>query len=146
MRFEKDLNPTCVEDCFVLTNVPFSSSSYQGGVNVPYDSSIQSKSYLFYNDEAVIPHPRIGMKAFLAFGHKNNRDPGRRSGRISPHYPADLATFFPMEVRIPPSGLIPGKQVRSETHKLELRAQQSRARRSLTFQSRRTLWRGLGLR
>ena len=35
MRFEEDFNPSCIETCFVLTNVPFNSPSYQGGVSIP---------------------------------------------------------------------------------------------------------------
>jgi hypothetical protein len=61
IRFEKDFNPTCVENCFVLTNVPFNSSSYQGGASVPYNATLQTKSNLFYNAEAPIPQPRVGI-------------------------------------------------------------------------------------
>src|SRR5262249_34389844 len=42
VRFEKDFNPTCVENCFVLTNVPFNSASYQGGASVPYNATLQA--------------------------------------------------------------------------------------------------------
>lgn len=69
MRFEEDLNPTCNETCFVLTNVPFISSAYQGGVTVPYNSTIQTKSNLFYSAEKVIPQPRVGI-AWKPFGNE----------------------------------------------------------------------------
>ena len=61
MRFESDINPSCIENCFVLTNVPFSSSSYQGGLAVPYNSTLQTKANTFYKSEAVIPQPRVGI-------------------------------------------------------------------------------------
>ena len=49
LRIEENFNPTCVEKCFVLTNVPFTSPSYQGGVNVPYNATLTKSSNLFYN-------------------------------------------------------------------------------------------------
>ena len=55
----KDFNPTCNENCFVLTNVVFGSSGYQGGVTVPYNSTIQTKSNLFYNVPSVVLEPRV---------------------------------------------------------------------------------------
>jgi hypothetical protein len=61
MRFEKDLNPSCVETCFILTNVPFDSPSYQGGATIPYDATIQRKSNLFYSAGNIIPQPRVGI-------------------------------------------------------------------------------------
>ena len=67
IRFEKDLNPSCNENCFVLTNVPFVSPSYQGGASVPYNSTITTKSNLFYNAESIIPQPRVGI-AWKPFG------------------------------------------------------------------------------
>lgn len=61
IRFEKDQNPTCNEQCFVLTNVPFVSPGYQGGANVPYNSTITKSSDLFYHAEGVIVQPRLGI-------------------------------------------------------------------------------------
>jgi hypothetical protein len=68
LRFEKDQNPSCNETCFVLTNTPFISSSYQGGLSVPYSSTINTHSNLFYNAEAVIVQPRVGI-AWKPFGN-----------------------------------------------------------------------------
>ncbi len=68
IRFEKDINPTCNESCFALTNVPFNASNYSGGASVPYSSSIVDKSNLFYNAESVIVQPRLGI-AWKPFGH-----------------------------------------------------------------------------
>ncbi len=69
LRFEKDFNPRCVENCFVLTNVPFTSSSYQGGVTIPYNTTIQTKSNLFYNAEGLIVQPRVGVAWKPDMGH-----------------------------------------------------------------------------
>ena len=69
LRFEKDFNPRCVENCFVLTIVPFDSSSYQGSVSIPYNTTIQSKSNLFYNAEGVIVQPRVGVAWKPDMGH-----------------------------------------------------------------------------
>lgn len=68
LRLEENFNPSCVENCFALTNVPFDSSSYQGGVTVPYNATIIDKSSLFYNAEAPIPEPRVGF-AWSPFGN-----------------------------------------------------------------------------
>src|ERR1035438_4191463 len=61
LRLEQNVNPTCVEKCFVLTNVPFDSSSYQGGLTVPYNATLTKTSNLFYNTEKPIIQPRFGF-------------------------------------------------------------------------------------
>ena len=70
MRLEEDFNPYCIEKCFVLTNVPFNSSSYQGGLNVPYNSTLSDSRNLFYHAEAPIFQPRVGI-AYKPFGKQN---------------------------------------------------------------------------
>jgi len=67
VRFELDKNPTCVETCFVLTNAPFTSSSYLGGLSTPYNSTLHTGSNPFYNGEGVITQPRVGI-AWKPFG------------------------------------------------------------------------------
>ena len=69
LRIEEDFNPTCIEKCFVLTNVPFDSPSYQGGASVPYNTTLTKSSNLFYNAEAPIVQPRIGFAYKPAFGN-----------------------------------------------------------------------------
>ena len=69
LRIEEASNPTCIEKCFVLTNVPFNSPSYQGGVNVPYNSTLTKSSNLFYNAEAPIVQPRVGLAYKPPFGN-----------------------------------------------------------------------------
>ena len=68
VRFELDVNPHCIEDCFMHTNAPFISSSYQGGVSVPYNTTLSDASNVFYNGEGVIPQPRFGI-AWKPFGN-----------------------------------------------------------------------------
>jgi len=61
MRLEDNSNPTCNEKCYVLTNVPFNASGYQGGLTVPYNSTLGKSSNLFYNGEGIIWEPRVGI-------------------------------------------------------------------------------------
>ena len=61
IRFEENFNPSCVETCFVLTNVPFNSSTYTGGVSVPYNSTLTIRKNTFYNSEGPIYEPRVGI-------------------------------------------------------------------------------------
>lgn len=69
VRLEENFNPTCVENCFVLTNVPFNSPSYQGGLNVPYSSTLTKSGSLFYNTEGPIVQPRFGFAYKPSMGH-----------------------------------------------------------------------------
>ncbi len=61
IRFEDNFNPSCVENCYVLTSSPFVSSSYQGGLSVPYNATLMKKNDLFYNTDGAIPEPRVGI-------------------------------------------------------------------------------------
>lgn len=108
LRFEKDFNPSCNETCFSLTNVPFNSPSYQGGASVPYSTTIQTKSNLFYNAEPVIYQPRVGI-AWKPFG--NDKTVIRTGfGLFSTNYSDGLTGTLANQIpnKFAPSGLIFG--------------------------------------
>ena len=105
LRLEDNLNPTCTENCFVLMNVPFDSPSYQGGVNVPYNTTIGTQSNLFYNAESVIVEPRLGI-AWKPFG--NDKTVVRSGfGMFATNYTDGIAGTFANQIpnKFAPGGL-----------------------------------------
>jgi hypothetical protein len=69
MRFERDGNPACLDNCFARTNVPFGAAGYQGGANVPYNQTIVTGLRTAYpNLESIIPEPRFSF-AWTPFGN-----------------------------------------------------------------------------
>ncbi len=62
LRLDRTANPTCLDDCFARLNQPFTSSAFQTGLNIPYNSSIQSGlSHAYYNVSSIVPDPRLGV-------------------------------------------------------------------------------------
>jgi len=106
LRVEEDFNPTCIEKCFVLTNVPFDSPSYQGGVSIPYNTTLTKSSNLFYNAEAPIVQPRFGFAYKPPFGHNKTVIRGG-IGLFSTNYTDGIGGTLANQVpnKFAPSGL-----------------------------------------
>jgi hypothetical protein len=68
LRLEENNNPSCIEKCFVLTNVPFNSTQYQGGLSVPYNTTLTKQNNLFYGTGGPIWQPRVGIAWKPAMG------------------------------------------------------------------------------
>jgi hypothetical protein len=106
LRIEENFNPTCIEKCFVLTNVPFNSPSYQGGLSIPYNSTLTKSSNLFYNSEGPIVQPRVGIAYKPPFG--NNKTVIRGGiGLFSTNYTDGIGGTLANQVpnKFAPSGL-----------------------------------------
>ena len=68
IRFERDGNPACLDNCFALLNTQFGTAGYQGSASIPYNQTIQTGLHNAYHGlEAVIPEPRFGF-AWSPFG------------------------------------------------------------------------------
>jgi len=62
IRMDRTANPTCLDDCFSRLTDPFTSSSFQTGANIRYNTSIQTGlSHAYYSTDAVVPDPRLGI-------------------------------------------------------------------------------------
>ncbi len=68
IRFERDENPACVDNCFARMNTQFGTSGYQGGANIPYNQTITTGLHNAYASlEPMIYEPRFGF-AWTPFG------------------------------------------------------------------------------
>ncbi|MBV8550792.1 MAG: carboxypeptidase regulatory-like domain-containing protein [Acidobacteriaceae bacterium] len=62
LRLDRTANPLCLDNCFSRLNQPFTSPSFQTGVDIPYNASIQTGlSHAYYNTNAIVPDPRLGV-------------------------------------------------------------------------------------
>ncbi len=68
VRFERDGNPACLDNCFARMNEQFGTAAYQGGANIPYNQTITTGLHNAYKGlEAVITEPRFSV-AWSPFG------------------------------------------------------------------------------
>jgi hypothetical protein len=69
IRFERDGNPACLDNCFSRMNQQFGTAAYQGGASIPYNSTITTGLHnAYYSLESVIPEPRFGF-VYSPFGN-----------------------------------------------------------------------------
>ncbi len=62
LRFDRTANPTCLDKCFSHLSDQFSLPSFQKGVDIPYNSSIQSGlSQPYYSVDPVVADPRLAV-------------------------------------------------------------------------------------
>lgn len=62
IRFDRTGNPSCLDNCFSNLNAPFSSSSFQKGIDIPYNSSINTGlTHAYSNVDSVVADPRLGV-------------------------------------------------------------------------------------
>ena len=70
IRFERNGNPSCQEDCFSRFHTEFLASGYQAGSAIPYNATIQTGLHdTFRNIEPIIAEPRAGV-VFTPFGRQ----------------------------------------------------------------------------
>jgi hypothetical protein len=68
MRFERDGNPTCLDNCFARMNEQFGTPAYQGGAAIPYNQTITTGLHNAYKQlETLISEPRFSV-AWTPFG------------------------------------------------------------------------------
>jgi Carboxypeptidase regulatory-like domain/TonB-dependent Receptor Plug Domain/TonB dependent receptor len=60
LRFDRNGNPSCTDDCFARLNAPFETISH--GASIPYNQSIQTGlSNAFYSIETGVVQPRVAI-------------------------------------------------------------------------------------
>ncbi len=68
IRFERDENPVCVDNCFSRLNTPIDTPGYSASLTTPYNASVTTGLHSEYPGmEAIIPEPRFGM-VYAPFG------------------------------------------------------------------------------
>lgn len=80
LRWERDGNPTCLDNCFARMNTEFGLAGYQGGASIPYDTTIQTGLHNAYAGlESGIWEPRFGF-VWSPFGTNGTRKTVVRGG------------------------------------------------------------------
>ncbi len=80
LRWERDGNPKCLDDCFARMNTEFGLAGYQGGASIPYNQTIETGlPYAYEKLEAGIWEPRVGF-VWSPFGTSGTRKTVIRGG------------------------------------------------------------------
>jgi hypothetical protein len=80
LRWERDGNPKCLDNCFDRMNTEFGLGNYQGGASIPYNQTIQTGlQYAYAGLEAGIWEPRFGF-VWSPFGSSSNKKTVIRGG------------------------------------------------------------------
>ncbi len=142
LRFEEDFNPSCVENCFVLTNVPFTSSSYQGGVTVPYNTTLTTElESLLQRGSA---HRAAARRDCLEAASDNNKTVIRGGiGLFSTNYTDGIGGTLANQIpnKFAPSGLTFGTSDWSPIPPVRPTPRSFRRTRSIAALTPATLWR-----
>lgn len=71
LRVERTANPLCLENCFSRLDVPFTSSSYQGGADTPYNATVLtglSHAYAGFDAAEILPRAGVVWSPFGSRG------------------------------------------------------------------------------
>ncbi len=62
IRLDRTANPLCTDNCFSRLTSQFDTASFQKGIDIPYNSSIQTGlSHAYYNTDPIVADPRVGV-------------------------------------------------------------------------------------
>jgi hypothetical protein len=61
VRMDRTANPLCVDTCFSNLTQPFLNSNFSGTADTPYNSIIESGKHAYYNTDAAVFDPRVGV-------------------------------------------------------------------------------------
>ncbi len=62
VRFDRTGNPSCLDKCFSNLTDQFSLGNFQKGIDIPYNSSINTGlTHAYYSTDSVVADPRLGV-------------------------------------------------------------------------------------
>ena len=85
IRFDRTPNPTCLDNCYSHLTDQFSLPSFQKGVDIPYNASIQTGlRQPYYSVDSVVDDPRVAVAWSPSKGKDWSFVPALGFFRISP--------------------------------------------------------------